>query len=133
MKKLFAVAIVVLFAMIVLNLTTVDLGDAHVMWDGDEVGGPLAALVGLVAGGAGLLLAGVVLLIVGVVLAVVFAGLGVLAVVGIAAGAVVLAALMSPLLLPLLVPLAFIWFFTRRSRRAARIAKEQTEYKEQAV
>ncbi|MDQ1814469.1 hypothetical protein RBA41_14250 [Massilia sp. CCM 9210] len=85
--------------------------------DGDELHGPAAALVGMLFAGGGLLIAGIVMLFVGVVLALVFAGLGVLAVGGLALGAVVLAVMVSPLLLPLAIPLAIIWYLSSRARK----------------
>ena len=121
MKKFAAVAILVLLAMAVWSLAF-DAGDVHVMLGDDELEGPLAAFVGVIAGGIGMLVAGVVLLLVGVLLAVLFAGLGVMAIVGLAIGAVALAVMVSPLLLPLLVPAAIIWFVVKR--RKARAAQE---------
>ncbi|MDQ1920118.1 hypothetical protein [Massilia pseudoviolaceinigra] len=97
--------------------------------DGDEFNGPGAALVGMLFAGGGLLIAGIVMLFVGVVLALVFAGLGVLAVGGLALGALVLAVgglalgalvlavMVSPLLLPLAIPLAIIWYLASRARK----------------
>lgn len=117
MKKFVAIAIVVMLAMIAFNIT-IDLGHSHVAWDDGDFDGPFAALIGIAAGGMGLVIGGVVLAVVGVMLALLFAGLGILAVAGLVIGAVVLAALMSPLLVPILIPVAFIWYFSRRSRRA---------------
>ncbi|ATQ74051.1 hypothetical protein CR152_05595 [Massilia violaceinigra] len=85
--------------------------------DGDEFNGPAAALVGMLFAGGGLLIAGIVMLFVGMVLALVFAGLGVLAVGGLALGALVLAVMVSPLLLPLAIPLAIIWYLASRARK----------------
>ncbi|MDM5179647.1 hypothetical protein PO883_20870 [Massilia sp. DJPM01] len=85
--------------------------------DGDQLHGPGAALVGVLFAGGGLLIAGLVMLCVGVLLALVFAGLGVLAVGGLALGAIVLALMISPLLLPLAIPLAIIWYLASRTRK----------------
>ena len=119
MKKLVAVAILVLFAMLVWDIG-LNLNDMHVEFDGDEVGGPLGALIGLLAGGAGLLIAGVVLAAVGLFLAMLFAGLGIVAILGLAAGAVVLAALVSPLLLPLALVMLVVWAFSGRRKARAK-------------
>ncbi|HEY1042461.1 MAG TPA: hypothetical protein VGE60_01225 [Telluria sp.] len=121
MKKFAAVAILVLLAMAVWNLAF-DAGDVHVMFGDEELDGPLAALVGLVAGGIGMLVAAVVMVFVGAVLALVFAGLGVMAIFGLALGAIVLAVAVSPLMLPLLVPVAIVWFVMKR--RKARAAQQ---------
>lgn len=121
MKKFAAVAILVLLAMAVWSLAF-DAGDVHVMLGDEELEGPLAAFVGVVAGGIGMLIAAVVLLLVGVLLAVVFAGLGVMAIVGLALGALALAVVVSPLLLPLLIPAAIIWLVVKR--RKARAVQE---------
>lgn len=121
MKKFAAVAIVVLLAMAVWSLSF-DAGDVHVMFGDEELEGPLAAFVGVIAGGIGMVIAAVVMVFVGVVLALVFAGLGVLAIVGLAIGAVVLALAVSPLMLPLLIPAAIIWYVIKR--RKARNVRE---------
>lgn len=115
MKK--TAAIVILFLLALLAWNSLFGSAMHVMVDGDEIGGPVGALVGFFAGAVGLLAAGVALVVAGVVLALVFAGLGVMAIFGLVLGAVVLAAAVSPLLLPLLIPVGIIWFFVRRNRR----------------
>jgi hypothetical protein len=120
MKKFAAVAILVLLAMAVWSLAF-DAGDVHVVFGDEQLEGPLAAFVGVVAGGIGMLVAGVVLVFVGVVLALVFAGVGVMAIFGLAVGAVALAVAVSPLMLPLLIPAAIVWYvMKRRKERAAR-------------
>jgi hypothetical protein len=122
MKKLAVAVIIFLIAAMALDLfTNVPM---HVEWDGEHIDGPIGALVGLVAGGVGLLIGGVVLACVGVLLAVIFAGLGLMAIIGLALGAVMLAALVSPLLLPVLVPAAIIWFFVSRSRKQRKAAAQ---------
>ena len=119
MKKFAAVAILVLLAMAVWSLAF-DAGDVHVMLGDEQLEGPLAAFVGVVAGGIGMLVAAVVLVFVGVLLALVFAGVGVMAIVGLAVGAIALAVAVSPLMLPLLIPAAIVWFvMKRRKARAA--------------
>ena len=116
MKK--TAAIVILFLVALLAWTSLSgASGMHVMVGDEEIGGPLGALVGIVGGAIGLLVAGVVMVVVGIVLALVFAGLGVMAIFGLALGAVVLAAALSPLMLPLLIPVGIVWFFVRRNRR----------------
>ena len=85
--------------------------------DGDDIGGPLGALLALLFGGGGMLLAGVIMLMVGAILAVVFAGVGILCIGGLGLGALVLALAVSPLLLPLLLPVAIVWYLVSRSRK----------------
>lgn len=121
MKKFAAVAILVLLAMAVWSLAF-DAGDVHVMFGDEELEGPLAAFVGVLAGGIGMVIAAVVLVFVGVVLALVFAGVGVIAIFGLAVGAVALAVAVSPLMLPLLIPAAIIWYVMKR--RKARNVRE---------
>jgi hypothetical protein len=115
MKKTAAIIILFLFAMLVWNVFT--FGDNVVNIDGEDIGGPLGALLATFFAGGGLLLAGVIMLFVGGVLAVVFAGVGILCIGGLAIGACVLALMVSPLLLPLLVPVAIVWWLVSRSRK----------------
>jgi hypothetical protein len=115
MKKTATFLILFLFALLVWDVAT--FGDSVIDIDGDEIGGPLGALLATLFAGGGMLLAGVILLCVGIVLAVVFAGVGILCLGGLAIGALALALLVSPLLLPLLVPVAIVWFLMARSRR----------------
>jgi hypothetical protein len=115
MKKTAAIIILFLFAMLVWNVFT--FGDNVVNIDGEDIGGPLGALLATFFAGGGLLLAGVIMLFVGAVLAVVFAGVGILCIGGLAIGACVLALMVSPLLLPLLVPVAIVWWLVSRSRK----------------
>ncbi|NIA54600.1 hypothetical protein HAV22_13240 [Massilia sp. TW-1] len=115
MKKTAAIIILFLFAMLVWNVFT--FGDSVVNIDGEDIGGPLGALLATFFAGGGLLLAGVIMLFVGGVLAVVFAGVGILCIGGLAIGACVLALMVSPLLLPLLVPVAIVWWLVSRSRK----------------
>lgn len=115
MKKFAVVAILVLFAMAMWNLAF-DANDVHVVFGDEVIEGPLAALIGMVAGGVGILVAGVVMVFVAALLALVFAGLGVMAILGLALGAVVLAVAVSPLMLPLLIPAAIIWYVVKRRK-----------------
>jgi len=117
MKTTVKIIILFLFAVLLWNIFTETSDFMTVNIDGEEIGGPLGWLVGLVFAGGGAVIATVVLLFVGLVLAVVFAGVGVIVIgaLGVAAGAVVLA--ISPLLLPLLIPVALVCYFVSRSRR----------------
>lgn len=115
MKKTAAIIILFLFALLVWNVFT--FGDSVVNIDGEDIGGPLGALLATFFAGGGLLLAGVIMVFVGAVLAVVFAGVGILCIGGLAIGACVLALMVSPLLLPLLVPVAIVWWLVSRSRK----------------
>lgn len=116
MKKTAAFVILFLFALLLWDLSSWS-GNMAFNVDGDEVTGPLGALLALLFAGGGALLGGVALLVVGGILAVVFAGVGILCIGGLALGAVLLALAVSPLLLPLLVPVAIVWCLIGRSRR----------------
>jgi len=85
--------------------------------DGDQIDGPLGAVLGVLFAGGGMVLAGVILSCVVVFLAVLFAGLGLMMVSGLVLAAVVVALAISPLLLPLLIPFGIYWLLTRRSRK----------------
>jgi hypothetical protein len=127
MKKTAKIVILFLFALLLWNVFAFGLngGDGMVVnVDGDEIGGPLGALLAMLFAGGGTLLAGLILLVVGAVLAVVFAGVGIILIGGLGIGAVVLALAVSPLLLPLLLPLAVIWYMVSRSRKH-RMVREQ--------
>lgn len=114
-KKLVLGTVVFLLAVAVWQSV---LGDGmHVNLDGDEIGGPLGALLSLLFGGAGMLLAGLVLICVTIFLCLLFASLGVLAVAGVALAAVIVMAAVSPLLLPLLIPVALYWLLVSRPRK----------------
>jgi hypothetical protein len=123
MKKTAAFVILFLFALLVWNLFFYS-GDMAFNVDGDEIGGPLGALLAMLFAGGGMLLATVIVLMVGALLAVVFAGVGVMLIGGLSLGALVLALAISPLLLPLLLPLALVWYLASRSRKS-RMAREQ--------
>jgi hypothetical protein len=123
MKKTAAFVILFLFALLLWNVFFYS-GDMVVNVDGDEIGGPLGALLAMLFAGGGTLLAGLIMLVVGAVLAVVFAGVGIILIGGLGIGAVVLALAVSPLLLPLLLPLAVIWYMASRSRKH-RMMREQ--------
>lgn len=124
MKKNAAIVILFLFVLLLWNVFA-DSGNMVVDIDGEHVGGPFGALVGMLFAGGGVLLAGAIALMVGALLAVVFAGVGVVVVGALGFAAVVVALAVSPLLLPLLLPLAVIWWCTNRSRRQ-RMVREQT-------
>ncbi|CUI07086.1 hypothetical protein [Massilia antarctica] len=116
MKKYAPLLLLFLFIMVAWEAMVGPSG-VSVNVDGDELGGPVGALVGVLFAGGGLLIAGIVMLFVGVLLALLFAGLGVLAVGGLALGALVLALMVSPLLLPLAIPLAIVWYLASRARK----------------
>ncbi|MFC0253689.1 hypothetical protein [Massilia consociata] len=110
--------ILFLFALLLWDVAT-DAGDfMTVNVDGEEIGGPLGALLALLFAGGGTIIAGIVMIVVGLVLAVVFAGVGVILLGALGVAAVAVALAISPLLLPLLVPVAIVWFFVARSRKA---------------
>jgi len=116
-------AIILLFLFSLLCWSAFDgHGDGLFMVDGDLVGGPLEALIGLVFAGGGIVLAGFILLLVGGLLAVVFAGVGIVCAGSLAFGAAVVAVVVAPFLLPLLLPLAAVWYLARRARRHPRVA-----------
>ncbi len=117
MKTTVKIIILFLAAVLLWNIFTDSFDVMTVNIDGEEYGGPLGWLVGLVFAGGGMLIATIVMLFVGLVLAVVFAGVGVIVMgaLGVAAGAVLLA--VAPLLLPLLIPVAIIWYLVSRSRK----------------
>jgi hypothetical protein len=119
MKKTAAIVILFLFAMLVWNVFVFGHhgGDMSFNIDGDEIDGPLGALLAMLFAGGGTLLAAVIMLMVGAILAVVFAGVGILLIGGLGLGAVLLALAISPLLLPLLLPLALVWYLASRSRK----------------
>jgi hypothetical protein len=124
MKKIAPYVILFLFCLLVWNVFAHSPGMSFDI-DGEEIDGPLGAVLGLLFAGGGLIIGGLAVLFVGAVLAVVFAGVGVLLAFGLGLAALVLAAVVSPLLLPILIPAAIIWFFMNRARR--------NRVKEQAV
>jgi hypothetical protein len=123
MKKTAAFVILLLFVLLVWNVFFYSSGMTFNI-DGDEIDGPLGALLAMLFAGGGTLLAAVIVLTVGAVLAVVFAGVGIVLMGGLGLGALLLALAISPLLLPLLLPLALIWYLAGRSRKQ-RAAREQ--------
>jgi hypothetical protein len=113
-----------IFALLVLAmLFAIDTGDMHVNIDGDEIDGPLGALIGVVAAGGGMLLAAIICTAVAIFLGFLFAGLGIVMIVGIALLAMVVAAAVSPLLLPLLIPIGLYWFLVARPRKQRTLAQ----------
>jgi hypothetical protein len=116
MKKIAPYVILFLFALLVWNVFVHGDGMTFNI-DGDEIDGPLGALLGMLFAGGGIMIAGLVMVVVGVVLAVVFAGVGIIVVGALAIAALAVVAAVSPLFLPLLLPLAVIWFFVSRSRK----------------
>jgi hypothetical protein len=116
MKKIAPIVILFLFSLLVWNVFVHPSG-MSIDIDGEEIDGPLGALLGLLFAGGGMIVAVLVMLFVGCLLAVVFAGVGVILALALGLAALVLTAVISPLLLPVLIPAAIIWFFVSRSRR----------------
>lgn len=85
--------------------------------DGDEIEGPLEALLGIVFAGGGLLLGGAIALLVGAILAVVFAGVGIVVIGALAVAAVAVALTVAPFLLPFVLPVLLVGYLMGRSRR----------------
>lgn len=113
-----------LFALLVLGMWfAMDTGNMHVNIDGDELDGPIGALIGTVATGGGMLFAALVCTAVAIFLGILFAGLGIMMIVGIALLAVVVMAAVSPLLLPLLIPVGLYWFLVARPRKQRTLAQ----------
>jgi len=122
MKKSAPFIILFLFALLAWNVF--NSGDMTFNVDGDEIDGPLGALLAMLFAGGGMVLAGGVMLVVGAILAVVFASVGILCIGGLACAALVVALVVAPFLLPLLLPLALIWYLMSRSRKN-RMLREQ--------
>lgn len=119
-KKLFFAALIFLLAIAACQSL---FGDGmHLNIDGDDIDGPLGAILAVVFGGAGMLLAAVIMVCVALFMCVLFTSLGILAVFGVALAAVVAVAAVSPLLLPLLIPIGLYWFFVSRPRKQRRVA-----------
>jgi hypothetical protein len=114
-KKLILAA--VLFLLAVMAWQSIFGDNMNINIDGDEIDGPLGAVLAVFFGGAGMLIAGVVMVCVTIFLCLLFAGLGILMVGGMALAAVLVAAAVSPLLLPLLIPIGIYCFFSARSRK----------------
>lgn len=117
MKNFAKIALLFVFALLLLDIAFDAADFMSFNIDGDEVDGPLGALLAVLFAGGGLVIGGVVLLVVGVVLAVVFAGVGVILLGALGMAAVAVALAISPLLLPLLVPVAIVWYLASRSRK----------------
>lgn len=114
-KKLIFAAVIFFMVVAICQSTFGDGMSVNI--DGDEIDGPLGAVLALLFGGAGMLLAGVVLTCVTVFLCLLFASLGILAVFGVGLAAVIAVAAVSPLLLPLLIPFGLYWVFVSRPRK----------------
>lgn len=115
MKKLFAIAIIAILAICAWN--SIDTNDMIVNIDGEEVHGPLGALLGLVFGGLGLVIAAIAVTCAAIFVGFLFAGLGVLMVVGLALAGIIVAAVIAPFTLPLLIPAAIVWYVMSRNRK----------------
>ena len=123
MKKIAPYIILILCALLLWDLLFT-FGDASFHIDGDEIDGPLGAMLGILLGGGGILIGLLVTVVVGTVLAVVFAGVGVVIIGALAIAGVAVAAAIVPFLLPLLLPLAVIWYLVSRSRKN-RVVRQQ--------
>ncbi|GAB2869369.1 hypothetical protein GCM10027277_43230 [Pseudoduganella ginsengisoli] len=115
MKKFIAIAILAILAICAWN--AIDTNGMTVNIDGDEIHGPLGALLGLVFGGLGMVIAAIAVTCAAVFVGCVFAGLGVLMVVALALVGIILAAVIAPFTLPLLIPAAIVWFIMSRNRK----------------
>ncbi|UGQ46878.1 hypothetical protein [Massilia endophytica] len=115
MKKLLAVTVIALLAIAAFN--SIDTHDMVFHWDGEEVDGPLEALLAMLFAGGGLVIAAIAVTCAAVFVGLLFAGLGILMVVGLALLGIVLAAAIAPFLLPLLIPLAIFWAIRKRNKR----------------
>lgn len=122
MKKIAPYLVLFLCALLLWDLLFT-FGDASFHIDGEEVGGPLGAMLGILFAGGGTLIGLLVALVVGVVLAVVMAGVGVVIVGALAIAGLAVAAAIVPFLLPLLLPLALIWYLVSRARRNRSVEK----------
>lgn len=122
MKKIAPYLILFLCALLLWDLLFT-FGDASFHIDGDEIDGPLGAMLGILFAGGGTLIGLLVVGVVGVVLAVVMAGVGVVIVGALAIAGLAVAAAIVPFLLPLLLPLALIWYLVSRARRNRAVHK----------
>jgi hypothetical protein len=107
----------VIFLLVVAAWQSVFGDGMHVNIDGDEIDGPLGAILAVLFAGGGLALAAVIMTSVAVFLGVLFAGLGLVMVSGMVLAAAFVALAISPLLLPLLIPVGIYMLLTRRSRK----------------
>ena len=115
MKKIVPYLVLILCALLLWDLLF-SFGDASIHIDGDEIDGPLGAVLGLLFGAGGAILGVVAAVVVGVVLAVVFAGVGVVLLAALGVAGVAVAAAIVPFMLPLLA-LVLVWYLVKRSRR----------------
>jgi hypothetical protein len=122
MKKIAPYLILFLCALLLWDLLFT-FGDASFHIDGEEVGGPLGAMLGILFAGGGTLIGLLVVVVVGAVLAVAFAGVGIVIVGALAIAGLAVAAAIVPFLLPLLLPLAVIWYLVSRVRRNRMVHK----------
>ena len=120
MKKIAPYLVVFLFLLVSWEMLT-DHGGMAVDFHLDPWDGPLDGLLGLMLAGGGLVISVAVALVVALVVTVVCAGLGVLAVLGVALLVIVVLAAISPLLLPLLIPIGIVWYLASRNRKARAI------------
>lgn len=119
-KKLIPVALFALLAAAIWYALAT--GGMQVNVDGDQIDGPLGALLAVLFGGAGMVIAAIAITCAAVFVSLLFASLGMLLVVGMAMLALVLLTAISPLLLPLLIPVGILWLFSARSRKHAGVS-----------
>jgi hypothetical protein len=93
--------------------------------DGDQIDGPMGAVLGVLFASGGMAIAAVVCVGVAVFLGVLFAGLGVLLVGGMALLAMVCITAVAPLLLPLMIVVAIYYFMRNRRQRRQHLALDQ--------
>lgn len=93
--------------------------------DGEQVDGPMGAILGVLFASGGMVIAAVVCVGVALFLGVLFAGLGVLMVGGMALLAFICIMAVSPLLLPLLVVVGIYYYVRKRQQRRQHLALNQ--------
>jgi len=116
MKKIAPYIILFLLAMVAWEAMFESSGVSFMLDDGD-FDGPFGSLIGMLFAGGGMLIGAIAMIFAAIVVAVVFAGLGLIAVAGLALGAVIVAAIVAPFMLPVLIPAAIIWFLLSRDRK----------------
>lgn len=94
------------------------LGDSHFEIDGEQLDGPLAAVLGLLFAGGGLLVGAIAVLGSALLVGLLFAGLGLMMLGLLALLATVICACVAPFLLPLFLVLGLFWYLGRRRQQA---------------
>ena len=118
--------IATLLAFLTISAWQVMFGDGiNVNIDGDQIDGPLGAVLGVLFASGGMAIAAIVCVGVAIFLGVLFAGLGVLMVGGMALLAFICIMAVSPLLLPLLVVIGIYYYIRKRQQRRQHVALNQ--------